>query len=95
MVRTSLQVYPALGHHWSLFTLILSSAVVMLLWVGGPQAIAYEMTVGSIFAMISYVLMLNAPVSRLGFLVNMAATASASATRVFEIIDTPSEVVEA
>ncbi|MDI9546853.1 MAG: ABC transporter ATP-binding protein [Chloroflexota bacterium] len=83
------------GNYWPLFTLILSSAVVMLLWVGGPQAIAGEMTVGSIFAMISYVLMLNAPVSRLGFLVNMAATASASATRVFEIIDTPSEVVEA
>ncbi len=53
------------------------------------------MTVGSLFAMISYVLMLNAPVSNLGFLVNLAATAAASATRVFEIIDMPNEVVEA
>jgi ATP-binding cassette subfamily B multidrug efflux pump len=39
--------------------------------------------------------MLSAPVSRIGFLVNLAATASASASRVFEIIDTPSDVPEA
>ncbi|MCZ7670569.1 MAG: hypothetical protein M5U34_27165 [Chloroflexi bacterium] len=42
--------------------------------------------------MISYILMLSAPVQRLGFLVNLMATAGASATRVFEIIDTPNEI---
>jgi ATP-binding cassette, subfamily B, multidrug efflux pump len=83
------------GKYWPTFTLILSVAVVLLLWYGGRQAIAGAITVGSLFAMISYVLMLSAPVSRLGFLVNLAATASASASRVFEIIDTPSEVVDA
>ena len=83
------------GNFWPTFTLILSVAVVLLLWFGGRQAIAGTITVGALFAMISYVLMLAAPVSRLGFLVNMAATASASASRVFEIIDTPSDVVEA
>jgi ATP-binding cassette subfamily B protein len=81
--------------YWPLFTLILSSAIVLLLWFGGPAVISGEMTVGSLFAMISYVLMLNAPVSHLGFLVNLAATAAASAARVFEIIDMPNEVVEA
>ncbi len=80
---------------WPLFSLILTSAVLILLWFGGPMAIEGEITVGSLFAMISYVLMLNAPVSHLGFLVNMAATAAASAARVFEIIDTHNEVVEA
>ena len=43
---------------------------------------------------LTYVLMLNGPVQRLGFLVNLAATAGASAGRAFEIIDTPNEVVE-
>lgn len=80
---------------WPLFTFILATAILLLLWLGGPAAIRGELTVGSLFAMISYVLMLNSPVSHLGFLVNMAATAAASAGRVFEIIDTPSEVVEA
>ena len=82
------------GNFWPTFTLILSVAVVLLLWFGGRQAIAGAITMGALFAMISYVLMLAAPVSRLGFLVNMAATASASASRVFEIVDTPSDVVE-
>jgi ATP-binding cassette subfamily B protein len=51
-------------------------------------------TVGTLFAMISYVLMLNGPVQRLGFLVNLAATAGASASRVFEVIDSPMEPIE-
>ncbi len=83
------------ANYWPLFTFILSTAILLLLWFGGPAAIRGEMTVGSLFAMISYVLMLNAPVSHLGFLVNLAATAAASASRVFEIIDMPNEVVEA
>lgn len=81
--------------YWPLFTFILSVAILLLLWFGGPAAIRGEMTVGTLFAMISYVLMLNGPVSHLGFLVNLAATAAASAARVFEMIDMPNDVVEA
>jgi ATP-binding cassette subfamily B protein len=50
--------------------------------------------VGSLFALISYMLMLSAPAQQLGNLVNLAATAGASAQRVFAIVDTPSEIVE-
>jgi len=39
--------------------------------------------------------MLNGPVLRIGFLVNMATSAGASASRIFEIIDTPNEIEEA
>jgi ATP-binding cassette subfamily B multidrug efflux pump len=82
------------ANNWPLFTLILSSSIFLLLWFGGPSALAGEITIGSLFALISYVLMLNGPVQRLGFLVNMAATAGASATRVFEIIDQAVEVAD-
>jgi ATP-binding cassette subfamily B protein len=44
--------------------------------------------------MISYVLLLNGPMQRLGNLVNLAATAGASARRVFEIVDTPPDLAE-
>jgi len=81
--------------YWPLFSLILAVAIFLLLWFGGPPALRGEITVGSLFAMIFYVLMLNGPVLRIGFLVNMATSASASAQRVFEIIDTPSEIEEA
>ncbi|MCP5094563.1 MAG: ABC transporter ATP-binding protein, partial [Chloroflexi bacterium] len=80
------------ANNWPFFTFLVASSIFFLLWFGGPRALANEITIGSLFALISYVLMLAAPVQRLGFLVNLAATAGASATRVFDIIDTPNEV---
>ncbi|MEZ4714419.1 MAG: ABC transporter ATP-binding protein [Caldilineaceae bacterium] len=82
------------ANYWPFFTFLLAAAVFLLLWFGGPMALDGSVTVGTLFALISYVLMLNGPTLRLGFLVNMAATASASAARVFEIIDTPNVIQE-
>lgn len=82
------------ANNWPFFTVLLAASIFLLLWFGGPQALDGTITVGSLFALISYVLMLSGPVQRLGFLVNMAATAGASASRVFEIMDTPNEVAE-
>jgi ATP-binding cassette subfamily B protein len=82
------------ANNWPLFTFLIALSVFLLLWIGGPLALSDEITVGTLFAMISYVLMLNGPAQRLGFLVNLAATAGASANRVFEIMDTPNEIVE-
>lgn len=84
----------AWGNHWPLFSFILSVGIFMLLWFGGPQVIDGAITVGTLFAMISYLLMLNAPMQQLGNLVNLAATAGASASRVFEIIDTHNDITE-
>lgn len=81
--------------YWPLFSLILAVAIFLLLWFGGPRTLSGEISVGSLFALISYVLMLNGPVLRIGFLVNMATSAGASASRIFEIIDTPNEIEEA
>ena len=80
--------------NWPLFTFLVAASIFLLLWFGGPVALEGDITVGTLFALISYVLMLGAPVQRLGFLVNLAATAGASARRVFDIIDTPSEIEE-
>ena len=79
---------------WPLFEFLVAICVIVLLWVGGPVALRGEITIGSLFALISYVMMLNFPVQRLGFLVSLAATAGASAGRVFEIMDTPNEVAD-
>lgn len=82
------------ANNWPFFTFTLGVSVFLLLWFGGPPTLEGEITIGSLFAMISYILMLNGPVQRLGFLVNLAATAGASAGRVFEIMDTPNEVAD-
>lgn len=80
--------------NWPFFQFLVALSIFILLWFGGPMTMAGDITAGTLFALISYVLMLNGPVQRLGFLVNLAATAGASASRVFDIIDTPSEIVE-
>ncbi|MCB8923553.1 MAG: ABC transporter ATP-binding protein [Ardenticatenaceae bacterium] len=80
------------ANNWPFFTFLVAFSIFLLLWFGGPLALDGRITVGTLFALISYVLMLAAPVQRLGFLVNLAATASASAGRIFEIIDTPNEI---
>jgi ATP-binding cassette subfamily B multidrug efflux pump len=54
-----------------------------------------EITTGTLFAMISYLLLLNGPVQRVGFLVNLSATAVSSAERIFEIVDTHNTITDA
>jgi ATP-binding cassette subfamily B protein len=80
------------ANNWPFFTLLVAVGVFLLLLFGGPLALEGGITIGSLFAMISYMLMLSGPVQRLGFLTNLAATASASGARVFEILDTPDEL---
>ena len=82
------------GNNWPLFSFLVMVGVFLLLWFGGPLALAGEISVGALFALISYVLLLNGPMQRLGNLVNLAATAGASARRVFEIVDTPPDLAE-
>ena len=88
------QVIRAWANNWPFFSFLVSLSIFILLWFGGPLVITGAITAGTLFALISYVLMLNGPVQRLGFLVNLAATAGASALRVFSIMDIPSEIVE-
>ena len=83
------------GDYWPLFTFVLAVGVFLMLWFGGQWAIDGTISIGSLFAMISYLMMLNGPAQQLGNLVNLAATASASAQRIFEIIDTPVEIEDA
>jgi ATP-binding cassette subfamily B protein len=51
-------------------------------------------TVGTIVAFNSYVLMLQPPFRMLGMMIMMGQRASASARRIYEILDTPSDIVE-
>lgn len=93
--RRRMGVIRTWGNYWPLFTFVLAVGVFFLLWFGGPWVIDGVISVGTLFAMISYLLMLNGPAQQLGNLVNLAATAGASAQRVFEIIDTPVEIEDA
>ncbi|MGB1250333.1 MAG: ABC transporter ATP-binding protein [Candidatus Promineifilaceae bacterium] len=80
--------------NWPLFVLLVSTSIGIVLYAGGPQVISGDITVGEITSLIQYILMLQAPVQSLGFVVNLAATAGSAASRVFETIDAPNEVAD-
>lgn len=81
-----LAAVPAMGG-----VLGLASAAVLL--VGGKRVIEGELTVGTLLAFSSYVLLLGAPVGRLGFFLNVMSRASVSARRIFDLLDREPQVV--
>jgi ATP-binding cassette subfamily B protein len=66
----------------------------LVLLFGGIMAIDGHTTVGTIVAFNSYVLMLQPPFRMLGMIIMMGQRAAASAQRIYQILDTPSDVVD-
>lgn len=75
--------------------LIANLATVIIIWYGGLQVIRGGLTLGELVAFITYLAQLAAPIRRLGFIIPSIAMASASAERVFEILDEETQVEEA
>ncbi|MDZ7675284.1 MAG: ABC transporter ATP-binding protein [Acidimicrobiales bacterium] len=66
----------------------------LTLLYGGYLAIDGQVTVGTIITFSSYVLLLQAPFRMLGFFLMMSQRAAASAGRIFEILDTPTDITD-
>jgi ATP-binding cassette subfamily B protein len=72
----------------------MQSLLVMVLAYGGHQVIGGEMTLGTLLAFAQYNGQLSAPIRVIGFLLNTSSRAAAAGERIFEILDTTSEVHE-
>ncbi len=66
----------------------------LILWFGGRQVIAGAMTLGWLVAYNQYVGRLLGPIRMLGWLINLAELAIAAGQRVFNILDTESDIKE-
>ena len=75
-----------------LLFLIANLGTVAIIFYGGSQAIKGQITIGMVIAFISYVGQLIEPVRRLGLIIPAITIAGAAAERVFDILDTISEV---
>ena len=71
---------------------LVACSVALVFWFGGPMVIAGTLTLGTLVAINSYILMLSGPVQRLGNIVNLMAEAFACAERIFEVLDSPFEI---
>jgi ATP-binding cassette, subfamily B, bacterial len=66
----------------------------LVLLYGGLLAIDGQVTVGTLVAFSTYVVLLQAPFRTLGFLLMLGQRAAASAERIYEILDTDAEIVD-
>ncbi|MHB8135418.1 MAG: ABC transporter ATP-binding protein [Anaerolineaceae bacterium] len=75
-----------------LLFLIANIGIVIVILYGGTQVIQGQLTLGEIIAFITYIGQLIDPVRRLGLIIPAVAIAGSAAERVFDILDTVSEV---
>jgi ABC-type multidrug transport system fused ATPase/permease subunit len=78
-----------------LLRLIASAGTILILLYGGQLVINGQLSLGELVAFTTYVAQLVAPVRGLGWVIASISQAVASGERVFEILDTQSEVVDA
>jgi ATP-binding cassette subfamily B multidrug efflux pump len=65
-----------------------------VLYFGGQQIIGGSLTIGEWQKFSLYLAYLFLPMGQLGFIINLMSQASASAQRIFEILDTRNEIVD-
>ena len=75
--------------------LIANIGSVFIIWYGGLQVIRGQMTLGELVAFSTYLAQLIGPIRRVGMIIPAISMASAAGERIFEILDTPSEVQDA
>ncbi len=73
---------------------LISIPTAVILWYGGRQVIAGQMTVGEITQFILYLGLLMMPIRRLGMIVNLYSRTISAGQRILEILDTESKVTE-
>jgi ATP-binding cassette, subfamily B, multidrug efflux pump len=69
-------------------------ATASVYWIGGAQVIGSTLTVGELLSFANYVMMAFWPLMGVTMIITMISQASASAQRIYEVLDTQSEVVE-
>lgn len=75
-----------------LLFLIANMGMVLIIFMGGREVINGTITIGEVVAFITYLGQLIEPVRRLGMIIPAVSIAGASAERIFDILDTISEV---
>ena len=94
LLARNLDTVRAISSNFPLVTLFGNLGTLVVVWVGGFQAINGTLTVGELVAFNTYLGFLLQPILTIGFQAAGISRAGASASRVFEIVDAPIEVAE-
>ncbi len=75
-----------------LMVFLIGAPTALVLWYGGRQVIAGNLTIGGVVQFIMYLGMLAMPIRALGMVTNMYSRSMSAGERIFEIFDTKSQV---
>ena len=82
------------GIFYKTMTLLTAAGVIIVWYYGGLEVIDGELTLGTLMAFYSYMMLLYGPLEWFGMVNSWMTRAMAGAERIFEIIDTPSEAYQ-
>ncbi len=94
LLRLNLEITKLWAFFFPMMDFISSLGITSVLWFGGWQIIKGQLTLGEFVAFNMYLMQLMMPIRMLGAVVNDVKEATASGHRIFEILDTRSEVEE-
>ncbi|MBE0430618.1 MAG: ABC transporter ATP-binding protein [Dehalococcoidia bacterium] len=78
----------------SLMVFLVTIPIALILWYGGREVIAGNLTLGELTQFVFYLTMMSMPVRRLGFITNIVTRTISGGQRILEILDTESAVKE-
>ncbi|MBK9712929.1 MAG: ABC transporter ATP-binding protein [Kouleothrix sp.] len=94
LLEVNLQTIRGLASSFPLIFLIANLGTLVVIWFGGYQVIGGALSLGELVAFNTYLSLLIMPVMMLGMIVAQLSRATVSAERIFEILDTRSEVTD-
>lgn len=94
LLQTNLEITKLWASFFPLMEFISGLGTIAVLWFGGWQIMKGQLTLGQFIAFNMYLMQLMWPMRMLGFIINVSKEAMASGQRIFEILDTESEVTE-
>lgn len=92
VVRHNIRIEGMWQGLFPLFSFVAGIGTLLIWYYGGWSVLRGEITIGVLMALITYLGMLLGPLQWVSQMINWASHALAAADRVFEIMDTPSEV---
>jgi len=93
-LKINLQTVRAFAGNFPLIFFIFNLGTLAIVWVGGNMAIEEGLSIGELAAFITYLNFMIFPIMMIGMLGAMIARSTASARRVFDILDAESEVTD-
>jgi ABC-type multidrug transport system fused ATPase/permease subunit len=78
-----------------LMIFVLNAITVIAIGIGGVEVIEHQMSLGTLFAITQYILLLGTPVRAFGFMMNWLLRTLASGQRLFDVLDAKPSVTDA